>query len=107
MQHLTFIKPGRLEWWDVLEPHLERVGKALVRPVAVATCDLDAEIIAGWTPFARPFAFDNEVVFVRFSCFYTRSYASWRMPHSISPSLVEVSTSSRSSSSSCSIMRAA
>ena len=62
MQQLTFIKPGRLEWWDVPEPHLERAGEALVRPVAVATCDLDAEIIAGRTPFAGPFAFGHEFV---------------------------------------------
>ena len=40
----------------------ERAGEALVRLVAVATCDLDAEIIAGWTPFAGPFAFGHEFV---------------------------------------------
>lgn len=62
VQHLTFIKPGWLEWWDVPEPHLEKVGEALVRPVAVATCDLDAEIITGRTPFAGPFAFGHEFV---------------------------------------------
>jgi alcohol dehydrogenase len=35
---------------------------ALVRPVAVATCDLDALIIAGSSPFAPPFPLGHECV---------------------------------------------
>jgi len=62
MQQLTFIKPGQLEWWDVLEPKLEGPKQAIVRPVAVATCDLDAAIIQGRVPFRGPFAFGHEFV---------------------------------------------
>jgi threonine dehydrogenase-like Zn-dependent dehydrogenase len=62
MRQLTFIEPGRLEWWDVDEPRLEGAGEALVEPVAVATCDLDTLIVAGGAPFEGPFAFGHECV---------------------------------------------
>lgn len=51
MQQLTFIKPGKLEWWDVSEPKLENNSDALVRPIAVARCDLDTGILQGIAPF--------------------------------------------------------
>lgn len=41
MKQFTFIRPGHLEWWDVPEPALEADTDALVRPFAVARCDLD------------------------------------------------------------------
>jgi hypothetical protein len=47
MRQVTFIEPGRLEWWDVDEPERKDGGDALVEPVAVATCDLDSEIEVG------------------------------------------------------------
>ena len=62
MQQLTFVKPGVLEWWDVTAPHLEGPNEALVRPVAVATCDLDGPILRGEAPFTGPFAFGHEFV---------------------------------------------
>jgi alcohol dehydrogenase len=37
-------------------------GGALVRPLAVATCDLDDLIIAGFSPFPAPFAIGHECV---------------------------------------------
>jgi len=62
MRQLTFIKPGTLEWWDVPEPRIEAPLQALVRPVAVASCDLDAPILRGEAPFSGPFAFGHEFV---------------------------------------------
>jgi threonine dehydrogenase-like Zn-dependent dehydrogenase len=62
MRQLTFIKPGTLEWWDVPEPHIEAPLQALVRPVAVASCDIDAPILRGEVPFSGPFAFGHEFV---------------------------------------------
>src|SRR5947208_700 len=62
MRQVTFIEPGRLEWWDVDEPSLEGGGEALVEPLAVATCDLDTAIVAGRAPFQGPFPFGHECV---------------------------------------------
>jgi threonine dehydrogenase-like Zn-dependent dehydrogenase len=47
MRQLTFVKPGELEWRDVPDPRLEGDGEAVVRPVAVATCDLDLAFVRG------------------------------------------------------------
>ena len=62
MRQLTFIKPGTLEWWDVPEPQIEAPTQALVRPLAVASCDLDTPILRGEAPFRGPFAFGHEFV---------------------------------------------
>jgi alcohol dehydrogenase len=62
MRELTFVKPGDLEWREAEEPRLEADREAIVRPLAVATCDLDAMVIAGRTPYKGPFAFGHECV---------------------------------------------
>ena len=62
MRQLTFVKPGLLEWWDVPEPRLQSPEEAIVRPLAVARCDLDVAIIAGKAPVAGPFPFGHEFV---------------------------------------------
>ena len=63
MRQLTFIEPGSLEWQDVDAPVSPGPGQATVRPVAVATCDLDAAIIAGNAAFLPPpFPFGHECV---------------------------------------------
>ena len=62
MRELTFIEPGKVEWRDVPEPALEGPGQALVRPLAVATCDLDAAMVAGQSPFQGPFPLGHEFV---------------------------------------------
>ena len=62
MKQLTFAGPGELRWDEVAEPVLSGTGDALVRPVAVATCDLDAALIAGVAPIPGPFAFGHEFV---------------------------------------------
>jgi NADPH:quinone reductase-like Zn-dependent oxidoreductase len=56
MQQLTYTGPDALEWREAPEPRPSSDGAALVRPRAVATCDLDALIIEGASPFAPPFA---------------------------------------------------
>lgn len=62
MQQLTYTAPDRLEWREADEPRLESDGAALVRPLAVATCDLDALILAGESPFPAPFPIGHECV---------------------------------------------
>ena len=60
MRQLDFIEAGKLEWRDAAEPKLEGDGEAVVRPVAVATCDLDRGLLAGAVPAPESFAFGHE-----------------------------------------------
>ncbi len=62
MQQLSFIKPGRFEWHEVAYPALQAATDAIVRPLAVARCDLDLYIATGFVPFPGPFAFGHEMV---------------------------------------------
>jgi alcohol dehydrogenase len=47
MQQLVFVEPGRVEWRDGPDPALLEPEDALVRLIAVATCDLDTGLVAG------------------------------------------------------------
>jgi threonine dehydrogenase-like Zn-dependent dehydrogenase len=62
MQELRFVEKGRLEWREAPEPRLEDDRQALVRPVAVATCDIDLGIVRGAVPYQEPFPFGHEGV---------------------------------------------
>ncbi len=62
MQQLTYVAARTLRWRDAPTPELSSDGAALVRPLAVATCDLDALIIEGASPFPPPFALGHECV---------------------------------------------
>jgi alcohol dehydrogenase len=62
MRELNFIEKGKLEWRDAPDPKLEGDGQAIVRPVALATCDIDAGIVSGPVPFEGPFPFGHECV---------------------------------------------
>jgi threonine dehydrogenase-like Zn-dependent dehydrogenase len=62
MQQLTYAGPNRLQWREAEEPRLDSDRAALVRPLAVATCDLDALILAGESPFPAPFPIGHECV---------------------------------------------
>ncbi len=62
MRELTLVESRRLEWADVAAPERRDDRDALVRPLAVATCDLDAMIIAGGTPWQPPIALGHECV---------------------------------------------
>ncbi|HMD57883.1 MAG TPA: alcohol dehydrogenase catalytic domain-containing protein [Solirubrobacteraceae bacterium] len=62
MQQLTYTAPGKLQWREASAPVLDSDAAALVRPIAVATCDLDALIVRGASPFAPPFALGHECI---------------------------------------------
>ncbi len=62
MLQLTFTAPHRLEWREARAPTLDSDAAALVRPLAVATCDLDELIVSGSSPFAPPFPIGHECV---------------------------------------------
>ena len=62
MEQLVYTGPGRLEWQEAAAPRLSSDRAALVRPLAVATCDLDALIVAGGSPFPPPFPIGHECV---------------------------------------------
>jgi threonine dehydrogenase-like Zn-dependent dehydrogenase len=47
MQQLTCTGPGVVEWRDVAPPTLQEPGDALVRPVAVARCEIDPLLVLG------------------------------------------------------------
>ena len=62
MQQLTMTADRQVEWWDVPAPALEGDGQALVRPLAVALCDLDQPILRGEAPIPGPIALGHEFV---------------------------------------------
>lgn len=62
MRQLQFLEAGKVEWQEVAEPELEGPRDALVRPLAVAMCDLDAWLVRGAVPFQGPFALGHEFV---------------------------------------------
>jgi alcohol dehydrogenase len=62
MKQLTFVAAGELEWREVADAALEGDGEAIVKPLAVATCDLDLALVRGNAPAGREFAFGHECV---------------------------------------------
>ena len=62
MRQLTLQEERGLEWLEVAEPEIEGAGQALVRPLAVAACDLDHEMVTGRAPLPRPIAMGHEFV---------------------------------------------
>jgi alcohol dehydrogenase len=62
MRQLLFLGPHRLEWRDVPSPTLASPDAALVRPLAVTTCDLDLALVHGKAPLEAPFPFGHELV---------------------------------------------
>ncbi|HTO71001.1 MAG TPA: alcohol dehydrogenase catalytic domain-containing protein [Myxococcota bacterium] len=62
MRQLTCVSPGSIEWREVPAPRLEGEGEALVRPLAVARCDIDRPLAAGVLPLRGPFALGHECV---------------------------------------------
>jgi threonine dehydrogenase-like Zn-dependent dehydrogenase len=62
MRHLVYVKPGTLEWQDTPAPVLENPGEAIVRPLAVAACDLDVALMRGAASFPGPFPIGHEFV---------------------------------------------
>jgi alcohol dehydrogenase len=62
MRELNFIEKGKLEWRETDDPRLQGDGEALVRPLSVATCDLDKLLVMGLVPVDEPFPFGHECV---------------------------------------------
>src|SRR5437763_1699342 len=62
MRQLTLTAVRKPEWTEVPEPELAGPGEALVRPLAVALCDLDQPIIRGDVPAQTPMALGHEGV---------------------------------------------
>src|SRR5215472_6183708 len=62
MEQLFFTGHGQVEWRDIRPPKLAGDKDALVRPVAVATCDLDTAVVHGAAPFPGPFPLGHEGV---------------------------------------------
>jgi len=61
VRQLQFVERGKLEWREQPDPKLEGDGEAIVRPVALATCDIDVAFVQGRYP-AESFAFGHECV---------------------------------------------
>jgi threonine dehydrogenase-like Zn-dependent dehydrogenase len=62
MRALEFVETGKLEWREAPDPKLEGDGQAIVKPVALATCDIDVAFVRGLAPVAGPFSFGHECV---------------------------------------------
>jgi len=62
MRQLMLDGPGTVRWDDVPDPQLSGPASAIVRPVAVATCDLDVGVLQGRFPLEGPYPFGHEAV---------------------------------------------
>jgi threonine dehydrogenase-like Zn-dependent dehydrogenase len=62
MRQLEITGARTVRWADVPAPELEGDGEALVKPLAVAMCDLDAAWLAGVIPFQDPFPLGHECI---------------------------------------------
>jgi len=62
MNQLVLARRGVLEWQETPEPVIRGENEAIVRPLAVARCDLDIPIVQGHTLFRPPFPIGHEFV---------------------------------------------
>lgn len=62
MRQLMFLGEHSLDWREAPDPVLKTATDVIVRPLAVATCDLDAGIVAGRVPAGTDFPFGHECV---------------------------------------------
>ncbi len=62
MQQLMCTGPGTVTWQEIDEPRLRTGIDAIVRPLAVARCDIDLFLASGFFPAAAPFALGHECV---------------------------------------------
>lgn len=60
MQQLVFEEAGRYAWREVADPQISDAGQAIVRPVAVACCDLDVGVAQGVLPIPPGHAVGHE-----------------------------------------------
>ena len=63
MRQLMFEEPGVVRWREAPAPNLDGDdGAAIVKPIAVALCDLDVGALRGAYPLAGPYPFGHEGV---------------------------------------------
>lgn len=62
MRQLTCTAPGLLEWRDVASPELGDGAAALIRPLAVARCEIDPMLIGAGPASPGGFAVGHEAV---------------------------------------------
>ncbi|WP_394823679.1 zinc-binding dehydrogenase [Pendulispora albinea] len=60
MQELTLVAPGQVAFRERAAPRISGPAQALVRPLAVARCDIDLLLAQGKIPAADPFALGHE-----------------------------------------------
>ena len=60
MQALHYLGKAQLRWQDIPDAALVETSDAIVRPLAVAACDLDRSIFEGLAPFKPPFVIGHE-----------------------------------------------
>jgi threonine dehydrogenase-like Zn-dependent dehydrogenase len=62
MQALVCTGPGAVSWRELPRPVVSSPHDAIVRPLVVATCDIDGQMIAGATPYRAPIALGHECI---------------------------------------------
>ena len=62
MRQLEITGTRTVEWRDAPDPSLGGDGEAIVRPLAVAMCDLDAAFLTGMVPLGDPFPLGHECI---------------------------------------------
>ena len=60
MQALHYLGNAQLRWQDIPDAALIDPTDAIVRPLAVAACDIDRAIVGGAVPFKPPFVIGHE-----------------------------------------------
>lgn len=60
MRQLNFIAPRTLEWRETPTPRLSADHQVIVRPLTVATCDMDGVVIMGLMPLKGPTPLGHE-----------------------------------------------
>ena len=60
MQQLTYLAPNQLAWREVPDARLDSDHAAIVRPLAVARCDIDLLLGTGLIPGKQPYALGHE-----------------------------------------------
>lgn len=62
MRQLVFEETGRYGWHEAPDPTITTADQALVRPLAVACCDLDVAVVDGRVPLPPGYAVGHEGV---------------------------------------------